>query len=72
MLTKDQLDAALTEIENGATSDATLTTVRWLAIAHVRVVALLARYDSDPGRGSTAWDECVKPWVDDVRRALEG
>jgi len=61
MLTKDQLDAALTEIENGATSDATLTTVRWLAIRYDRVAALLD-------------DKSDSPFVfkAELRRALEG
>ena len=43
-----------------------------LANAYERVAALLARYETDPGRGSAAWDECVRPWVDELRRALEG
>jgi hypothetical protein len=73
MLTAKQIEVVRSVITNNDdVYEDTARTVLELAAAYLRVAALLARFDSDPGRGSVAWDECVKPWVDELRRALEG
>jgi len=74
-LTKAQIDMARSDGVATLFAQAqpvSAKTVDELAAAYERVAALLARYETDPGRGSAAWDECVRPWVDELRRALEG